>query len=258
MQYSECMASIPDWLSKMNFYQYEYDRFLWDVHTLIEGTLEASVRYLDAEATARQTKLEQWMGRPITDEHYEYLADERLGVLAENDDQERFLRNMALVALASRLTHTLNSMARHAEIFSPRNKEGYGNPKMSEFEQLWIEYTDRFNIDFKVNKDRLKFVETMRQVRNRIVHCGAKANAFKPLDESDTNSGEAGYVNTRFSKKYSQYVDGQGIGAEVNVRKEQLDWHIQSSVNLVGWLAGELWKKQVASARHPPNGNHVM
>jgi hypothetical protein len=190
-------------------------------------------------------KLEAVMQKALDDEFHQHLVDEHGVVQARNSSQEQFLRNMALVALTSRLTHALRKMARSAESFSELRKR-YGG-EGSEFDQLWREYTDRFGIDFKANADRIAFVETMRKVRNKIVHAGAEANTFKPLDESDLNSGDAGYLDMGFSEKYPEYVSGTGVGAEVSVSEKQLEEHIKASVDLVGWLAGELRTRELAS-----------
>jgi hypothetical protein len=50
--------------------------------------------------------------------------------LKKNSRQERFLRNMTLVALPSRLAHALRNMTGSAESFSARRKEGYGHRKI--------------------------------------------------------------------------------------------------------------------------------
>src|SRR5271157_5773413 len=194
------MSSLADWLSKMDFYRHEYDQFQWDVHILIEGTLDASIRYLGTQTKTELAKLEAVMQNALDDEFHQHLVDEHGVVQARNSNQEQFLRNMALVALTSRLTHALRKMARSAESFSERKKR-YGG-EGSEFDQLWREYTDRFGIDFKANAGRIAFVETLREVRNQIVHEGAEANTVKPLHKMDLNSGDAGYLDMWFSEKY--------------------------------------------------------
>jgi hypothetical protein len=42
-------------------------------------------------------------------------------------------------------------------------------------------------------------------------------------------------------------VQGTGIGAEVSVSQELLDKNIKASIELVGWLAGELRTRELAS-----------
>jgi hypothetical protein len=55
----------------------------------------------------------------------------------------------------------------------------------------------------------------------------------------------------RFSEKYPEYVSGTGMSAEVSVSEEQLGKAIKSSVGLVGWLAGELRKRELSSINKP-------
>src|ERR1700676_715473 len=136
--------------SNFDAYESEYEQFQWDVHILIAGTLHAGIRFLDSEARTELAKIEKWMKKPASDEYHQHLGDEHVDVLATNDGQERFLRNMALVALASRLTHSLRTMARSAEAFSPRKKR-YGQKNTSEFTRLRVEYKERFEIDFDTN-----------------------------------------------------------------------------------------------------------
>jgi hypothetical protein len=235
-------------LSDMDSYDNEYQQFQWDVHILIKGTLNASVRYLDTKAQTDLAEIKAALEKSHDDEHQQHLVDEHVDVLETNSRQERFLRNMALVALASRLTHALRNMSKSAESFSPRRKR-YGNKNMSEFSRLWLEYTERFGIDFSANADRIEFVETMRVVRNQIVHDGAEANTFKFNDEVDWNDGVTAFLDCSFSERYPDYVSGDNIGAEVSVSREQLDKAVEASVNLVGWLAKELRTRELSSIR---------
>jgi hypothetical protein len=98
--------------------------------------------------------------------YYEHLADQQHELHMYYSDQERFVRNMAVVALASRLTHALREMARSAETFSSRKKRHGGTDK-SEFQLLWAEYSERFGMNF--DADLIAFIEPMRAVRNQIV-----------------------------------------------------------------------------------------
>jgi hypothetical protein len=235
---------MSELLRDLDFYDDEYHQFQWDVHILIQGTLDASVRYLDARAPVDLANIKAAIEKSQDTEYQHYLVDEHVEVLETNSQQERFLRNMALVALASRLTHALRTMSRSSESFSPRRKR-YGSKNMSEFSRLWVEYAERFGIDFSANADRVEFVETMREVRNQIVHDGAEANTFKPNDEIDWHADVVAYLDCSFSEKYPGYVSGD----EVSVSREQLDKAIEASVNLVGWLAKELRKRELASIR---------
>jgi hypothetical protein len=231
-------------LDDMDSYDDEYHQFQWDVHVLIRGTLDASVRYLDARIRPYLENIETAIDKSHDAEHQQDLVDEHVDALDTNSRQERFLRNMALVALASRLTHALRTMSRSAESFSPRKKR-YGRKSMSEFSRLWLEYTERFGIDFSANEDRIEFVETMREVRNQIVHDGGEANTFKPYDEIDWNEDVVAYLDCSFSEKYPGYVAGD----EVSVSREQLEKAVEASVSLVGWLAKELRTRERASIR---------
>jgi hypothetical protein len=233
---------MSELLRDLDFYEDEYHQFQRDVHVLIKGTLEASTRYLDAQVPIDLAQIKAAIDKSHDTEHQHYLVDEHVEVLETNSQQERFLRNMALVALASRLTHALRTMSRSAESFSPRRKR-YGSKNMSEFSRLWVEYAERFGIDFSANADRVEFVETMREVRNQIVHDGAEANTFKPNDEIDWHADVVAYLDCSFSEKYPSYVSGD----EVSVSREQLDKAIEASVNLVGWLANELRTRELAS-----------
>jgi hypothetical protein len=239
---------MNDLLFEVDFYDDEYQQFQWDVHILIKGTLNASVRYLDTKIQTDLAEIKAALAKLNDDEHQQHLVDEHVDVLETNSRQERFLRNMALVALASRLTHALRNMSRSAESFSPRQKR-YGKKNMSEFNRLWLEYTERFGIDFSANAERIEFVETMRVVRNQIVHDGAEANTFKFSDDVDWNEGVTAFLDCSFSEKYPAYVSEDHIGAEVSVSSDQLDNAVEASVKLVGWLAKELRAREMSSIR---------
>jgi hypothetical protein len=188
-----------------------------------------------------------------SEEYQEHLVDEHVDVLEQITSQERFLRNMALVALASRLMHALRKMARSAETFSPRKKR-YGNKHMSEFGRLWIEYTERFDIDFVRNAERIAFVEPLRRVRNQIVHEGSEANTLKTIDDVDLDAGETGYLDTSFSEAFPEYVAANGVGAEVSVSEELLDKNVIAAIELVGWLAGKLRNRETQITKGSANG----
>ena len=87
----------------------------------------------------------------------------------------------------------------------------------------------------------------MREVRNQIVHEGSEANSFLPISEMDLNGGETGYLDMSFSKKYPEYTSGHGMGAEVNVSQDLLKENMKAAIELVGWLAGELRRRELAS-----------
>jgi hypothetical protein len=45
--------------SDYDSFQMEHDHFQWDVHILIKGTLDASIRYLESVAKAELGKIEE-------------------------------------------------------------------------------------------------------------------------------------------------------------------------------------------------------
>src|ERR1700693_870560 len=137
--------SYFDFLSNLDFYRAECVQFQWDVHILIEGTLDASIRHLGTQTRTELAKLEAVMQRSLDDEYHQHAVDQHEVVQGRNSSQEQFLRNMALVALTSRLTHALRKMAGSAESFSERRKRYRG--ERGEFDQLWREYTDLFGFD---------------------------------------------------------------------------------------------------------------
>jgi len=218
-------------------YPLEADSFEADVRVLIQNTLRGALDQLSGAARAELTAIETALKKTTDDEAQDHLVDEHVDVLAQGLSQQRFLRNMALVALASRLTHALRRMARTAEHFRPR-KKSYGRD--SEFEQLWREYTDRFSIDFSANAPRIAFVEPMRKVRNRIVHDGAEANGWNSSTIESLQRGEGPILDTSFSEAYPEFVAGEGWDAEVVVSQEQIDSMCDAAVAVVRWLATEL------------------
>jgi hypothetical protein len=232
-------------LFEVDFYDDEYQQFQWDVHMLIESTLNASIRHLDTIAETDLAEIKAALEKSHDDEAQQHLVDEHVDVLETNSRQAQFSRNMSLVALSSRLTHALRNMTKSAESFNPRRKAGYGCRGMGEYRSLWLEYTERFGIDFSANADRIEFVETMRVVRNQIVHDGAEAVTFKFNDEIDWNEGVLAFQDSSFSEKYPGYVSGN----EVSVSQEQLDKAVEASLSLVGWLAKELRARELASIR---------
>ena len=124
---------LPDF----DMYEMEYSQFQWDVHILIEGTLEASIRYLDTESATELTKIEEALKKNhFDDEYQEHLVDEHVDVMATMGGQERFLRNMALVALVSRLSHAVREMAQVGLFGKPQGP--YGKKNDSEFQRLWM------------------------------------------------------------------------------------------------------------------------
>jgi hypothetical protein len=208
-----------------------------DVHLLIRNTLHAALAHLSVTADAELIDIKKALEKAVDSEVQEHLVDEHVDVLATGLSQERFLRSMALVALASRLLHILKKMARLAEHFAPSTHAYKGK---SEFLRLWAEYGARFSIDFKAHADKIAFVEPMVRARNQIVHEGAEANIWNDATLVSLRQGQTPTLDTTFSQDYPQFVDGEGWDAEVVVSQEQLDLMCDDSIALVRWLAKEL------------------
>ena len=235
-------------LLEIDSYDDEHQQFLWDVYMLIENTRRATSLHLGAKVETDLADIKAAIEKSHDAEAQQYLVDEHVDVLETYSRQEQFLRNMALVALSSRLTHALRNMTKSAESFAPRKKGGYGHRGMSEYRRLWMEYTERFGIDFTANADRIAFVEPMREVRNQIVHEGAEAETYKFQEDIDWNDGVLAFMDDSFSKKYPQYVsDG-----DVAVSEGQLTEAVKAAISLVGWLAKELRAQELDSITKKP------
>jgi hypothetical protein len=221
-------------MQHIDIYSDEAASFEADVNLLIRNTLHAALAHLSSAADAELTDIKKALERSTDDELQQHLVDEHVDVLSAGLSQERFLRGMALVALASRLLHTLKKMARLAEHFCPSTHDYKGK---SEFLRLWAEYGTRFAIDFRAHADRIAFVEPMVRVRNQIVHEGAEANTWNSATLETLKQGQEPALDTTFSTAFPHFVAGEGLDAEVVVSQEQLDSMCDASVALVQWLA---------------------
>jgi hypothetical protein len=221
----------------IDIYSDEAASFEADVNLLIRNTLHAALAHLSDTADAELATIKKALDKATDDDVQEHLVGAHVDVLATGLSQERFLRNMALVALASRLLLTLKKMARLAEHLCPSTHDYKGK---SEFLRLWAEYAARFSIDFKAHADKIAFVEPMAMVRNKIVHAGAEANGWNEETLESLKLGHEPSLDMRFSNTYPDFVSGDGWDAEVVVGQEQLDLMCDGSVALVRWLATEL------------------
>jgi hypothetical protein len=234
-----------DGFTGFNSYDAEFRTFRDDVYILILETMHDASKHLSARAERRLAKIEAALKQSTEEDHQQFLVDESVDIRARTNDQETFLRNMALVALASRLTHSLKTMAKAAN-FRP-GKKRYGTKADSEFTRLWKEYNERFGIDFTANADKIAFAETLREVRNQIVHAGSEANPFlDDLTFEKYEQGEEAYLDLSFSKEFPAFVSGTGMFAQVNVSKDELQRMADASVALVDWLATHLSAQEQA------------
>lgn len=224
-------------MQHIDIYSDEAASFETDVNLLILNTLHAALAHLSGTADAELADIKKALHRATDHEVQEHLVDAHVDVLATDSSQERFLRNMASVALVSRLHHTLKKMARMAEHFRPstHNYKGKGG-----FVRLWVEYEARFSIDFQTHAHRIAFVEPMVMARNQIVHAGGEANTWTDATLVSLRQGHELALDTEFSKAYPQFVIGEGWDAEVVISREQLDLMCDASIALVRWLATEL------------------
>ena len=224
-------------MQHIDLFEIEASSFEADVNLLIRNTVHAALAHLSSTETTELAAIKKALDSATDDDVQHYLVEEHVDVLATGLAQERFLRNLALVGLASRLHHTLRTLARDAERFSPTT---HSYPGKSEFLRLWAEYTARFSIDFKAHADKIAFVEPMVMVRNKIVHAGAEANSWTPETMEALRDGRGPSFDTTFSDAYPEFVTGEGWNAEVIVSQEQLDSLCDAAVALVRWLATEL------------------
>jgi len=221
----------------------EVRQFEWDLHILIIGTLDDGIKGL----AERVTKESQYLKNKLEDAtggYAEYLADQHAEVWMQNSGQERFLRNMALVALTSRLVHALRKLSMQAEHFRPLTKH-WRNRSLSEFQRIWDDASERFGIDLRSHSDNIAFTEIIREVRNQIVHDAGEANPYKTLEAAKNLPEENSRLDRSFSQKYPDYVEGVDSTAEVSVTQEQLNTHFDASLRLVKWFAGELRSREM-------------
>lgn len=234
-----------NWIHQMDFFNIESEHFERDLHVIILGSLHASISALSADTEAYAEKLE----KQIESAHGDYrghLIDRYGEAICDHVDQERFQRNMAFVAIATRLIHVLRSMLRSAETFLPRKKK-YGDGSMSEIMRLWAEIGERFGIDTVTHADKIAFAIPLNDVRNQIVHDGGEANPQLPFERWTLDGDEASYLDLKFSTKYPEYVEGSGVSSAVRVTEDQFNKTFDDSIALVKWLAAELRACELAT-----------
>jgi hypothetical protein len=227
---------------KWDVFRTDQDSFERDAHILILGTLHAGVTYLNTEAQKEEDDLAPHL-KIVKGQQRAAVEDKIYEIWGYVGDQERFLRNMALVALIARLTHTLNSLARSAETFASRDPKGCkGSTGDDEFKVLWKEYEARFGIKFGAKL--IQWIEPLRKARNLIVHKGGEANPLKPADQIDNYMDFENHRDFAFSKKYPRLVEGDGYSAEVRITDKQIEKAVEKAVDLVRYAAKELRAKQ--------------
>jgi hypothetical protein len=161
--------------------------FECDVHMLILTGLDASLKLLSTETQAEDAKLMQFLPKAKGDAA-EYLAQEQADMWIQLSHQEAFLRNMALVALMSRLTHALFTMLRQTDPWALGDSDAY--PAQDEFKKIWAAFRARFGLNLSARY--IGWIEPYRRARNRIVHNGGEANPMKPFKDIDVDLGDEG------------------------------------------------------------------
>jgi hypothetical protein len=243
----EAVFAPDSWLNWDSF-NYQFQKFNDAVHTLILWPVSAALSHLTEEAEKEDAALEPRFALSSGDER-EYYIEQQQKHWQFYDEQERFLRNIALVGLLSLLTHTLNEMLR-AVSFAPRKKSGYRKRDDSEFTAIWREFLERLSIDFfEQNNGLVAFLDPLREARNMIVHNGAEANKPKRKDKIIVGGGDEGYLDLSFSKNFPQFVDGDGFFARVRITEKQLDSAVDLSISLTRWVAQQLRARELAAAK---------
>lgn len=202
-----------------------------DAHLLVLATLGAAEQMLsaqvDKEIAEIKVAVEKYGGSQRLDDNY-------VDALSTYTDQMRFLRNNALVALTSMLYTALREMADAAQWFAPgQGTDFYRNGsfgKKGEYPLILNEYEARFKVNFKEKDELVTFIGPMIEARNRIVHHGGKPYVEK----------EGGIVEETSAASFTEYVQGNGISAEIEVTDELLESDVKASVKLVRFLAEKL------------------
>jgi len=238
----EKFSSWSDWDS----FHRIYERFNEEAHTLILWPLDAAITHLTEEAKAEDEKLEPRLSS-VTGEEREWLGEQQERNWQYVPDQERFLRNMALVGLLSRLIYTLRDMSRQSELIAPRRGRYEGSGELA---QLWEEFRVRFGLDFSPYDQHIAFLDRLRLVRNQIVHDGGEANTPKPLAQCSIKpDGTFDMYDTAFSDRFPEFVEGSSFSAQVVVKQEHLDQGIEYSIEIVRWISEQLRAKEIESER---------
>jgi hypothetical protein len=239
-------GSWGDW----NSFQREFEKLQEEAHALILWPLNAAISHLKEEAEAGDAKLEPRLSLATGDEA-EHYAELQHWNWQYFDGQVRFLRNMALVGLLSRLIHSLRAMAKTSEFIAPRKGKYLGSGELA---QLWTEFTERFGLDFTQLQESIDYLDRLREVRNQIVHDGGEANPLKPLHKSEIlPDGTFDMLDTKFSDRFQDFVTGRDISAEVEVSQEQLDLCVDRSIEIVRWVSEQLRVKELEAEENVRN-----
>jgi hypothetical protein len=235
----EARSSKFEWRRSIDFFRFEHQKSERDVHTVVLESLEAGVKQLERIFNRTSERFDARL-EGATPEQEDWIVDDFIDIRADHEDQARFLRNIAIVALLARLTHVLRQLARQGDEIAARSDSGY--PGENEFQQLWAEFRLRFGI--QVPPKHIQWIEPLRRARNLIVHNGGLANPIKY--EANEHGGLEPKRDTSFSKRYRKFVEGEDYSAEVRITQVQLITASTSAVALSAWLATRLRELQLA------------
>ena len=238
-----------DWLRSWDTFQVHSAYFRDDVESLVLSPVQAALARLDREALKAMSGIAP-ANQELSEEDREMFSEKKSEIEERAEDQKRFQRNMALVALLARLTYTLKRLSQLGEQITPRKKGSYRakGARDSEFMELFREYRERFQIDL-IGEDsgRATFLEPLRRARNKIVHEGGRANPFKHSSEVNLVLGDEGFLDMSFSKEVPQLVEGGGSAAQVNISEKQLHIAAASCFELVEWVAAKMCARSALS-----------
>jgi len=132
-----------EWRHSIDFFRFEHQKFERDVHIVVLDLLEAGIKQLDRVFKRTPERFDLRL-KGATQEQEDWIIDDFIDIRADHEDQQRFLRNIAIVVLLSRLRHVLLQFARHGDEIAARSDSGH--PGENEFQQLWAEFRLRFGI----------------------------------------------------------------------------------------------------------------
>ncbi len=229
--------SSKHWHRGIDFFRFEHRKLERDLRTVVMDSLEAGIKQLSREFKTIEKRYDARLD-VATAEEENWIIDDFIDLRADHEDQDRFLRNIALVALLSRLTHTLHQLAWHGESIAPRTATEYQGS--NEFQKLWAEFRTRFGIE--VTPRHIQWIEPLRKA-NLIIHNGGDAH---PIKYERTQSGLFQAVRDKsFSKRHLHMVDGDDHASDVRITQIQLLRAVEEALALSAWLSKQLREKQL-------------
>ena len=241
--------SHKKWRIQMDFFAHESRWLERDIEILVLDAMNAGVQAVNGRLERTRARLKE-DDQGATEQEKNWAIDYFVDIRDEHDQQVRFLRNMAAVALLSRLAHALNKLAKDGDTFAPRDPPGYGRAHENEFRKLWLEFDQRFGVT--APSQHVKWLKPLIAARIHIVHNGGEAVKAKPSDQVTEATPFTDHWDHRFLDQFPDFVDGEGFTAKVRVTEDQLTEAATKAVELVKWVAGALREKQLAQEPRDP------